>query len=78
MTSIYLQQWACSQILAFLADWPLWFTLLRFGQFWFILRLCEFRAAEKFKYLVFTAMKIHIMGRVGKETKQLIFSSLVT
>ena len=39
VTSSYLQYWACSQILAFLTAWSLWFVLLCFGSFWFILSL---------------------------------------
>ena len=44
--------------------------------FWLVLvhfESANFSAAEIFKYLFFTALKIHFMARIGKETIQLYF-----
>ena len=52
-----------------------YFVSARFGSFWVF---ANFRTAERFKYLFFTAMKIHTMGRIVKEQNNFSFSSLVT
>ena len=38
----------------------------------------NFSTTERFKYLLSTAMKIHIMGRIVKKQIKFVFSSLVT
>ena len=40
--------------------------------------VANFSAAERFKYLFFTAMKIHTMVRIVKKQSNFIFSSLLT
>ena len=57
-------------------NWSLWVASFRLVLVHFA--SANFSTAEIFKYLFFTATKIHIMARIGKEPKQLIFSSLVT
>ena len=51
-----------------------YFVSARFGSFWVF---ANFSTAKRFKYLFFTAMKIHIMGRIVKKQTNFIFSSLV-
>ena len=46
-----------------------------FGSF---LVIVNFSRAGKFKYLFFTAVKIHTVGLIVKKQKNYIFSSLVT
>ena len=40
--------------------------------------VANFSTAEKFRYLFFTAMKIHIIALIVKKQNNFIFSSLVT
>ena len=47
----------------------------RFYSFWAI---ANFSSAEKFKYLFFTAIKIHTMACIVKKQNNFIFSLLVT
>ena len=49
-----------------------YFVSARFGLFQ------NFSAAERFKYLFFTAMKIYIMARIVKKQTNFTFSSTVT
>ena len=52
-----------------------YFVSARFGSFGVF---ASFSPAERFKYLFFTAMKIHTMARIVKKQNNFIFSSLVT
>ena len=52
-----------------------YFVSACFGLFWVFEK---FSTAERFKYLFFTAMKIHVMVRIVKKQTNFIFSSLVT
>ena len=52
-----------------------YFVSVRFGLFGVVENLST---TERFKYLFFTAMKIHTMVRIVKKQKKFIFSSLVT
>ena len=51
-----------------------YFISVRFS-FWVV---ANFSTAERFKYLFFTAMKIHTMARTMKKQNNFIFSSLAT
>ena len=53
----------------------LYFVSARFISFKVV---ANFRTAERFKYLIFTAMKIHTMMCIVKKQNNFIFSSLVT
>ena len=46
-----------------------YFVSAGFGSFWVF---ANFSTAKRFKCLFFTAMKIHIMARIGQEKKTLI------
>ena len=50
-----------------------YFVLARFGSIWVV---ANFRIAERFKYLIFTAKKIRTMVRIVKKRNSFIFSSL--
>ena len=52
-----------------------YFVSARFDAFWVV---ANFSTAERFKYLLFTAMKIHTIARTVKKQYNFIFSSLVT
>ena len=52
-----------------------YFISARFGLF---LVVANFSIADRFKYLFFTAMKIHTMARIVKKESNFVFSSLVT
>ena len=52
-----------------------YFVLAPFGSSW---NVVSFSAAEKFKYLLLTAMKFHTIARIVKKQNNFIFSSLVT
>ena len=65
-------------------DWS-WIVVAGSGLHYFVLaRLGSFRvfanfsAVEGFKYLIFTAMTIHIMACIVKKQNSFTFSSLVT
>ena len=53
----------------------LWYFTQCLGSFWVF---GNFSAAERFKHLFFTAMKIHIMELIVKKQTNFTFSSLVT
>ena len=52
-----------------------YFVSARFISFWVV---ANFSTAERFKYLFFTAMKIHTMAHKVKKQSNFIFSSQVT